>query len=142
MNHSFLPGDPYLESYDGSARFGINAMELLINGIMNLGGQRPRLVAKVFGGAHILRPLLRASSTGATNVRFVDAFLERESIPVLARDVGGSDTRVLQFHTDTGAVLLRRLRASHQDAVVDAEARYGRKVREAMGRDADVTWFR
>src|SRR5262245_42002874 len=52
MNHFLLP-DPYDD--DGlPTRYGINAMEILINEIMRLGGDRRRLQAKAFGGAAVL----------------------------------------------------------------------------------------
>ena len=37
MNHILLPGRANMKHFDAPARFGINAMELLINGMMNLG---------------------------------------------------------------------------------------------------------
>ncbi|MDM8535516.1 chemotaxis protein CheD, partial [Desulfobacterales bacterium HSG17] len=51
MNHILMPGRADMKRFDMSARYGINAMELLINRIMNLGGKRRNLVAKIFGGA-------------------------------------------------------------------------------------------
>jgi len=38
MSHIFLPGRAEWDRFDSSARYGINAMELLINKIMKLGG--------------------------------------------------------------------------------------------------------
>ncbi|MGH7767165.1 MAG: chemotaxis protein CheD, partial [Candidatus Binatia bacterium] len=52
MNHFMLPdGEP---DGDQPTRYGINAMEVLINEIMKLGGERRRLRAKVFGAGHVL----------------------------------------------------------------------------------------
>ena len=48
MNHFMLP---QANRETTSAAFGIHAMELLINKIMRLGGDRRRLQAKHFGGA-------------------------------------------------------------------------------------------
>jgi chemotaxis protein CheD len=53
MNHILHTGESLFSS-DDSARFGINAMELLINEMVGLGAIRSRLVAKVFGGGNIL----------------------------------------------------------------------------------------
>ncbi|MGA2401571.1 MAG: chemotaxis protein CheD [Syntrophobacteraceae bacterium] len=58
MNHILLPGEAELTHFDTSARYGINAMELLINTIATLGGNRRRIAAKAFGGAHILPELV------------------------------------------------------------------------------------
>jgi chemotaxis receptor (MCP) glutamine deamidase CheD len=124
-----------------STRFGTNAMELLINGIMGLGGRRARLRAKVFGGARILPGIPSAQSTGLRNLAFVERFLALESIPVLAQDVGGTATRILKFHTDTGTALVRRVHPTELRVVLDAEADLRRRVRRAMQRDTDVTLF-
>lgn len=141
MNHIFLPGTPDQVRESRSTRFGINAMELLINGIMGLGGRRARLRAKVFGGAQILPSIPTAQSTGLRNLAFVERFLALESIPVLAQDVGGTATRILKFHTDTGTVLVRRIHPMELRAVLEAEADLHRQVKRAMQKDTDVTLF-
>ena len=40
MNHILLPGKADLKHFDNVARYAINAMELLINRVMTLGGKR------------------------------------------------------------------------------------------------------
>ena len=52
MNHFLLPGT--VGQTEGCTRYGVHAMELLINDIMKLGGDRRRLKAKVFGGAQVM----------------------------------------------------------------------------------------
>jgi len=52
MNHFMLPRGDGDDAEAG--RFGVHAMDLLIGAIMKAGGDRRRLVAKVFGGAHVL----------------------------------------------------------------------------------------
>jgi len=110
MNHILLPGEADMGRFDDVARYGVNAMELLINTILNLGGAKRSLVAKVFGGAHVL-PALSGSfaKMGEANVTFAFEFLEKESIPVVNADVGGREPRKIYFHTDTNDVFLRRV---------------------------------
>lgn len=64
MNHILLPGNGDLKDFSDSTRYGINAMELLINMIMNLGGNRNRLVAKAFGGGNILAGISEENGPG------------------------------------------------------------------------------
>ncbi len=46
MNHILLPGRPDIKKFDDSARYGINAMDILITMMMKLGGTRNRFIAK------------------------------------------------------------------------------------------------
>ncbi len=109
MNHILLPGRPDMRSFDNSARYGINAMELLINQIMKLGGDRNRIVAKVFGGAHIISVISHENSVGPKIVEFVKNFLKTEGIRIVRHDLGGDKTRKIYFHTDTGKVFLKKV---------------------------------
>src|SRR6185369_11873549 len=50
MNHFLLPGDEStVAEFGDAARYGIFAMESLINGILRAGGRKDRLEVKVFG---------------------------------------------------------------------------------------------
>lgn len=133
MNHFLLP-----EGGGATGRYGVYAMELLINGLMKAGARRHMLEAKVFGGAAVIRGAT-AIQIGQRNVAFVDAFLEREGIRVAARDVLGSDARKVLLFPDTGRVLAKRL--SEAQPAIDEELRYGRRVAQAAGRAGAVELF-
>lgn len=92
MNHFLLPeGD----GGDRDAqRYGVNAMEVLINGILKRGGARERLEAKLFGGANVIATL---SDVGSRNAKFARRFLADEGIAVRGGDIGGSSARRVQF---------------------------------------------
>jgi len=109
MNHILLPGRADLSRFDDAARFGINAMELLINRLMKAGARRPSLRAKVFGGARVLPSIPEESSPGRRNVSFVLEFLQMEGIPLVSREVGGERPLRIYFHTHTGEVFLQRV---------------------------------
>lgn len=83
---------------------GMNAMELLINAMVKQGGQRDRLVAKVFGGAQMIDGL---SDIGAANACFVLNFLAREGFCVVSQSLGGTAARQLLFWPVTGAARLK-----------------------------------
>lgn len=88
MNHFMLP-DPIVED-DGpvsrNARFGAHAMELLINGMLAQGAEKPFLSARIFGGAH---QFPGGQDIGLLNTAFAVDFLQREAIPIALVDVGG-----------------------------------------------------
>lgn len=98
MNHFLLASSTSSDSVN--ARYGIHAMELLINGIMKKGARRENLKAKVFGGAKMSANL---SDIGASNADFVQRFLRDEGIPVISSSVGGTSARRVRFHPTTGA---------------------------------------
>jgi chemotaxis receptor (MCP) glutamine deamidase CheD len=115
MNHFMLPrGDA---EHGESARFGVPAMRALVERLLTIGGARRRLVAKVFGGAHVLDIEESAAGVPLRNIAFARKFLEAAGIPVLAEDVGGYEPRHVQFHTATGRAFVRRaLHASLENA--------------------------
>jgi chemotaxis protein CheD len=133
MNHFMLPGDNGSAGspVTKSARFGVYAMELLINDMLKLGADRRRLVAKVFGGGRVLRGF-GSLDVGARNCEFVLEFLQVEGIPVLAQDLMDRYPRKIHFAPDTGKVLLKRLDAMGDDAVQRQEREYLR----TLGTDA------
>jgi chemotaxis protein CheD len=125
MNHFMLPGEPT----DGTcARYGANAMELLINDLLKGGARRQRLQAKVFGGGNVLSGF-HTDPIGTRNAQFVLDYLKAERIPVLAQDLGDTQARKVGFFAQTGRSLVKRLPAT-RDEVVEAErALYGRLAR-------------
>lgn len=133
MNHFLLP-----EGVDATGRYGLHAMELLINGLMKAGARRHRLEAKVFGGATVIRGAT-AIRIGQRNVAFVDRFLEREGIPVAARDVLGESARKVLLFPDTGRVLARSLSDARPE--IEDEIRYGHRIARAAGRAGAVELF-
>ena len=142
MNHILLPGKADLRHYNVVSRYGINAMELLINTMMNLGSRRYPLVAKIFGGAHVLPAISQENGIGRKNVDFVQEFLHTEAIPITSQDTGGFEARKIYFHTDTGEVLLKRIHPTLHAKVERRERcfldRVGRtKVEEA----GEITMF-
>ena len=105
LNHFLLPsGRP------ASPRFGDSAVALLIGRLLELGAQRGRLSAKIFGGACVLEAF-RADewSLGARNVEMAREQLAAASIPVVGEDVGGDLGRKLVFHVRTGAAWVRTI---------------------------------
>jgi chemotaxis protein CheD len=97
MNHFLLPGEE--GGGDEDLRFGVNAMELLINGLLRLGARRDNLRAKLFGGARMVAGL---SDIGAKNAAFANRFLEREGLPCVGGSLGGDHARRIQFWPVTG----------------------------------------
>jgi chemotaxis protein methyltransferase CheR len=103
MNHFLLPEGQGEERR--SPRYGAAAMERLIAELIELGADRARLVAKVFGAAHATG----SPRVSQDNCTFVRQYLARAKIPVLAERLGGSSGMELRFETHTGRALFRYL---------------------------------
>jgi chemotaxis protein CheD len=135
MNHFMLPGDNGSAGspVTKSARFGVYAMELVINDMLKLGAERRRLVAKVFGGGRLLRGF-GALDVGGRNCAFVLEFLKTEGIPVLAQDLLDTYPRKVYFSPGNGKVLLKKLDRMGEDIVQRQEREYLR----SLGSDPDA----
>lgn len=107
LNHFLLPRTALEDAAPG--RFGVHAMELLMNKLMALGAERSRVVAKVFGAARVSKDLL--SMVAETNATFIREFLARERIPIVVERLGGNLARQITMHTGTGAVEVRTVKA-------------------------------
>jgi chemotaxis protein CheD len=99
MNHFLLPGDD--RSDRASLRYGVNAMELMINALLKQGARRERLEAKLFGGARMLQGL---HNIGRSNADFALWFLEAEKIRCVGQSLGGERARKLRYWPHSGQV--------------------------------------
>lgn len=142
MNHILLPGRADFGRFDGATRYGINAMELLINDLMKAGSLRCNLTAKVFGGAHIIQVVDEMNSPGQKNVEFVEHFLETERIPISGRDTGGKSPRRIYFYTKSGDVYVKKLPTILFGGKVMREERdYSDRIRNEMREKDRISLF-
>jgi chemotaxis protein CheD len=140
MNHFMLPGEPgsTMSPWAESARFGLYAMEVLINEMLHLGADRRRMVAKVFGGARVLQGF-DSLDVGAQNSQFVLQFLREEGIPLAAQDLMGVHPRKLHFFPATGKVQVKKL-TLHPEEVQRQDREYLARLarRRAGGGEVEI----
>ena len=139
MNHFMLPGDgaSAQSAWADSARFGVYAMEVVINDMLRLGADRRRMVAKVFGGAQLLAGF-GTLDVGAKNSEFVLEFLRVEGIRVLAQDLMDVYPRKVHFFVGTGKVQVKRLAPAPGDTVQKREREYWSKLSGRRGGDVEI----
>ncbi len=141
MNHFLLPANADEENFESeSARYGVFAMEILINHMMKLGAQRNRLEAKIFGGANVLKGFTTIS-VGQKNSAFVQEYLEAERIRVVATDLLGDFPRKLYQFPETGEVKVRKLKTMHNTTIIDRESEYRVKIKQTATKGGDVDLF-
>jgi chemotaxis protein CheD len=126
MNHFLLPGNETNDSEaSDAARYGVFAMESLLNGVFKLGGRKERLEIKVFGGGNVLKNSVRI---GSKNAQFIRDFLRREGYRIVTEDLEGEHPRRLHYYPATGKVMMRLLMRKEDNVVADEEAAYSRKI--------------
>jgi chemotaxis protein CheD len=100
MNHFLLPGDGKHRQPGGDAmRFGVHAMELLVNGLLQRGAIKSRMRAKLFGGARMIKGL---TDIGELNATFAERFLREEGITLVGGSLRGEQGRRIQFWPVSG----------------------------------------
>jgi chemotaxis protein CheD len=116
MNHFMLSNTRYSRDMpihiSEAGRYGIQAMELLINDMMAKGTNRRLLRAKIFGGATIVYRETENSNffcVGQVNCKFIREFLDNEGIPIDAEDLGGNFGRVIHFSNGDFSVHRRKI---------------------------------
>ena len=124
MNHFLLPQPTFTSSvfedppklplekgdivFSEHGRFGVHAMELLINALLQKGADRSNLEAKVFGGSRILSAFQEdGGSVPDRNVEFAFSFLLNEGIPISSHSVGGNSPRTVFVLPKEGRVFVR-----------------------------------
>lgn len=125
MNHFLLPGEDNKIHTTDAARYGVYAMESLLNGIFSLGGRKERLEVKVFGGGNVIN---NSAKIGSKNARFVRDFLRTEGYRIMSEDLEGTHPRRVHYYPATGKVMMRLLRRKDDMQVVEEEALYTREI--------------
>lgn len=132
MNHFMLPASTSLDSWkaadnNASARYGNVAMEHLINDILKNGGKRQNLEVKIFGGGRIIANM---TDVGKRNIAFARDYIETEGLKIISEDVGDTFPRMVVYFPATGKVKVKRLRALHNNTIVEQETMYLQTIEE------------
>lgn len=125
-HHSQL--QPIIESEE--SRYGIYAMEILINQMMKLGANRLNLQAKCFGGGNVLRlreDAANKATVGDVNVLFIKEFLKKENIPIIGACLGGTIGRNVHFVGSDFSVFIKKIDHNQQQRLEHEERRYWKK---------------
>ena len=132
MNHFMLPGGESGNADDltaASGRYGVFAMEQLINELIKHGARKSNLEAKVFGGGAVLRKF-STLNVGERNAAFVLDFLKTEGIRVLSQDLMDIYPRRVAFFPVSGRALCKKLTKT-DSSLVTAEQQYTAKINTA-----------
>lgn len=129
MNHFMLVspgGGPEEQGIGASTRYGVFAMEFLVNGVLALGGKRERLCIKVAGGGAVLGEMM--TNIGAANIAFVRSYIQTERLKLMGEHLGGLLPRKLCFHATSGSAQVKSLARLKNDTIVTRERKYARDL--------------
>ena len=115
MNHFLLPGDGGGEGM----RYGVHAMELLVNALLRRGARRERLQVKLFGGGRMFDKL---ADVGAQNAAFAERFVRDEGLAFAGGSLRGGQARRVQYWPVSGRAR-QSLLAPTDAEVLAAESR-------------------
>lgn len=131
MNHFMLVGQiegSIAESTN--ARYGMAAMEMLINKLIKMGSKKKDLRAKLFGGCACLEAFSK-STISVNNIRFAFRYLDIEKIPIDAIDVGGQQGRKILFSPKTGNVKMKKVLMVRHRKILQKELDLENKIKNA-----------
>lgn len=113
MAHIMLPSSEQYRSEAGFNRnkFADTAIEDMLNKMLHMGVNKGSLIAKFAGGAHVFNMAgsSNALTVGERNAQAVTDILRQSGIPVVAKDVGGSKGRTIEFLAQTGELFIRTI---------------------------------
>lgn len=131
MNHFMLSNRRYARNIPSvlseAGRYGIHAMELLINEMLKLGAKRQNLKAKAFGGGSIYLNTESKDNffcVGDVNSRFIREFLKNDGIPLVAEDLGGERARIIHFLYDDFSVHVKKINKTTAPNLVQNERQF------------------
>jgi len=131
MNHFLLAyrhhahNMPLIETEE--ARYGMYAMELLINEMMKKGANKLNLKAKCFGGGNVLHlreDRANSQTVGDVNIEFIKSFLKQESIPIVGACLGGDYGRNVHFVGDDFSVYIKRIETNQEKQLEKEERQF------------------
>lgn len=131
MNHFLLAEPPASQKAMGvDEHYGVYLMEVLINQMLQHGASKTRLRAHLYGGANLHAQMARI---GSANAEFARSFLQRERIPLIKEDLGGTSARRVDFRPASGQV---RCRVVENDMAPSAEP-----IKRPVAASGDVELF-
>ena len=137
MNHFMLPASHANAGMGRSLRYGLFAMEQLINELMKHGCSRERMQVKLAGGGEMMRGY---STVGQQNINFITQYIQDEGLNLLADDLGGDRARRVAYFPTEGRMLVNKLDHREDQRLIEEERSYSIDVDQHMD-DSEVELF-
>lgn len=118
LAHMLLPSSrSQAEAMSAPAKYINMGVPNLIARMLKNGATRNNLIVKITGGARMLHIPgdHNVLDIGQKNIAEVKAAMQRENIPILGADVGGTVGRSMQLYVESGRIVVRNLSGSTFD---------------------------
>ncbi|WP_024653435.1 chemotaxis protein CheD [Borrelia persica] len=103
-NHYVLVKSDSAVDHDKRGRYGVYAIPMLIDAMMQNGASKSNLKAKLFGGANFMASGMM--QVGAENSSFAVDALTKHGIPILAQDFAQSKSRKIFAYPENFKVVV------------------------------------
>lgn len=122
MNHFMLPAvlRPDQQTAKTFTKYGVFAMQKLLETLTRMGAKPANFEAKVFGGGHVMEGFA-SCDVGTQNARFIEQFMATNEIPIVSRDLYQDYARKVYFLPQTGEVQMRRIRRLNNTTIIERE---------------------
>lgn len=111
LAHVMLPDSSISrEASFNLSKYADTAIPYLLEKMYNKGAKLARLKAKLAGGSQMFAFAQSNADTmriGPRNTEAVKSILFDKAIPIVAEDTGGNYGRTIEFHNDTGLLVIR-----------------------------------
>jgi chemotaxis protein CheD len=106
LAHIVLPSIEMSRNRNVPLKFADSGIEIAVQNMLKMGCLKSRIQAKLAGGAHMFS-FNENMNIGEKNVEAVTKKLDEMKIPILAMDTGGNYGRTIEFHVETGVMVVK-----------------------------------
>jgi len=112
LAHVLLPAPAAGTPRGPAGKYADTAIAAMLGQILEVGGRRDRLIAKVAGGAHMFAasPVSDRETLGERNIRAALEGLRRQGLEVAGLDIGGSYGRTVIADAESGLLRVTSLK--------------------------------
>lgn len=109
LSHIMLPDSKNANVGNRPGKYADSAINEMLKQMLRLGADKSAIIAKIVGGACMFSgsTISEFMNIGARNVNATKKVLKELKIPLVSEDSGGKHGRTIEFHTDTGKVIIK-----------------------------------
>jgi chemotaxis protein CheD len=117
MNHFLLP---HTNSSNDDMKYGLYSVEAMLNEMYKMGCRKQNMIAKISGGADVMKLGHSKDTIGFRNVTFAKDFCNAEGFRIVSEHVRGEHGRLILL-ADNFETFIKVTQKSETDAQISAE---------------------